>query len=29
MEKNGGRWEVLTKDKNGNEWTEVGNTNES
>ena len=28
METNGRRWEVLTKDKNGNEWTEVGSTNE-
>ena len=24
METNGRRWEVLTKDKNGNEWTEEG-----
>ena len=29
METNGRRWEVLTKVKIGNEWTEVGSTNES
>ena len=28
METNGRRREVLTKDKNGNEWKEVGSTNE-